>query len=105
MNCLANQKLSESELVLSIFDFGGQSVFNVIHHLFLTSSGMYLLIFNMEDFTAADARRKQQCLDYLKFWLNSISIHTRKSVSSSGSGSSGAVMSLTVIVTAMLLLC
>jgi GTPase SAR1 family protein len=42
------------DLILSIYDFGGQSVFNAIHHLFLLYRGVYLLCFNMEDMVSSD---------------------------------------------------
>lgn len=39
--------VSSADLRLSIFDYGGQSVFNVVHHLFLTQFGVYVAVFNM----------------------------------------------------------
>ena len=39
--------VSSADLRLSIFDYGGQSVFNVVHHLFLTQFGVYVVVFNM----------------------------------------------------------
>ena len=33
---------------IDLYDFGGQSVFNVLHHLFLNEYGVYGVIFNME---------------------------------------------------------
>ena len=47
MKCLADSVHTESKLILSVFDYGGQSVFNVIHHFFLTRYGVYCLVFNM----------------------------------------------------------
>lgn len=47
MKCLADSIHTESKLILSVFDYGGQSVFNVIHHFFLTRYGVYCLVFNM----------------------------------------------------------
>ena len=34
MKCLADKVQTESKFVISVFDFGGQSIFNVIHHFF-----------------------------------------------------------------------
>ena len=35
------------DLVISIFDYGGQKVFEALHSLFLTSYGVYICCFNM----------------------------------------------------------
>ena len=78
MKCLANVKLTESNLILSLFDFGGQSVFNIIHHLFLTSYGVYLVVFNMVDML--DSNKREQSLSEMSFWINSIVMHTRDAI-------------------------
>ena len=77
MKCLsASTKLrSDDSLVLSVYDYGGQSVFDVIHHLFLTRYGMYALCFNME-WLLDDSPDKERCSKYLLKWLNSIALHT-----------------------------
>ena len=64
-----------SSLVLALFDFGGQSIFNIIHHLFLTSYGVYVLVFTMVDIL--DDKKREQSLMEMSFWINSIVIHTR----------------------------
>jgi hypothetical protein len=74
--CLSDGIQTESKLILSVFDYGGQSIFNVIHHFFLTRYGVYLLVFNMEWLAGGDAVQQRNCLDYLRFWLNSVVIHT-----------------------------
>ena len=74
MNCLADVKVRESNLILSLFDFGGQSVFNIIHHLFLTSYGVYVVVFNMLDIL--DDNKREQSLSEMSFWINSIVMHT-----------------------------
>ncbi|CAN0225597.1 unnamed protein product, partial [Ectocarpus fasciculatus] len=62
------------DITLTLFDYGGQSVFNVIHHLFLTPSGVYVLTFNMESLVSGEQER-QRSLSYMRFWLNSIIVH------------------------------
>ena len=52
----ANLKSLSSSLLLAMFDFGGQSVFNIIHHLFLTSYGVYVVVFNMLNITNGNNR-------------------------------------------------
>ena len=73
--CMTNRESLSSGLILSLFDFGGQSVFSFIHHLFLTSYGVYVVVFNMMDIL--DNYKREQSLNELSFWINSIIIHTR----------------------------
>ena len=70
----ADANVSESNLILSLFDFGGQSVFNIIHHLFMTSYGVYVLVFTMVDIL--DDNKREQSLSEISFWINSIVMHT-----------------------------
>ena len=74
MKCFKD-KVQLADLILSIFDFGGQNVFNVIHHLFLTRSATYLLVFNME-WLLPGAKERATCLRNLHVWLQSITLHT-----------------------------
>jgi GTPase SAR1 family protein len=67
---------NSTKFVISLFDYGGQSVFNVIHHLFLTRYGVYALVFNLEQLASPDATVREGCLSTLSFWLNSIIMHT-----------------------------
>jgi GTPase SAR1 family protein len=48
MKCLADKVSLDSKYTIALFDFGGQSVFNVIHPFFLTKYGVYIVTFNME---------------------------------------------------------
>ena len=80
----------DDSLQLSMYDFGGQSVFASLHHFFIKESGIYILCFNMEWLVQESS--KKRCLDYLRFWLNSIYMHTRLSnAGTTASSSSGAV--------------
>ena len=74
MKYLDNVKVNDSNLILSLFDFGGQSVFNVIHHLFLTSYGVYVFVFNMVDML--DIKKRDRSLNELSFWINSVYMHS-----------------------------
>lgn len=71
-----NIRSEDSKVILSIFDFGGQDVFNVIHAFFLTRFGVYIVVFNMECMTSKNPEEKQRCLNYLRFWVNSVIVHT-----------------------------
>jgi GTPase SAR1 family protein len=75
MKMLATMQDAESGLLISLFDFGGQSVFEVIHHLFLTRNGVYALVFNME-WLLADGPDKERALRFMRGWLSSIAVHT-----------------------------
>ena len=75
MRYLADVKVTESNMILSLFDFGGQSVFNIIHHLFLTSYGVYVVVFRMDDII--DNNKRELSITNLSFWINSIVIHSR----------------------------
>lgn len=77
MKCISNKIYIDSKFIISLFDFGGQSVFNVIHHFFLTTCGVYVLVFSMEWLVSNDPAVKETCLANLSFWLNSIIIHTQ----------------------------
>ena len=74
MRYLADVKVSDADLILSLFDFGGQSVFNIIHHLFLTTCGVYVVVFNM--LSILDDNSREQSLNELSFWIKSIYMHT-----------------------------
>jgi len=75
MKTLATIKDVDTGLMISLFDFGGQSVFDVIHHLFLTRNGVYALVFNME-WLVTDGPEKVKALRFMRNWLSSIVVHT-----------------------------
>ena len=76
MKMLATMKDKNSGLLISLFDFGGQSVFDIIHHLFLTRNGVYALVFNMEWLINDNQNEKQKALRFMRNWLSSIAVHT-----------------------------
>jgi serine/threonine protein kinase/GTPase SAR1 family protein len=80
ISCLSEGIICESKCIVSLFDFGGQSVFNVIHPFFLTRLGVYIIVFNMEDCISEDEDVKEECLSQLSFWINSVVVHTSNSV-------------------------
>lgn len=55
---------------ISIWDFGGQRVFQTLHHLFLTRYGVYLLVFSMRE----AQKDFEKCRGYMHYWLSSISV-------------------------------
>ena len=48
----------------------------VIHHFFLTRYGVYCVVFNMEWLAGSDMETTKRCLATLRFWINSIVVHT-----------------------------
>jgi GTPase SAR1 family protein len=78
MKYLGERAKMNSKFTISVFDFGGQSVFNVIHPFFLTRLGVYVITFNMEWLvSSADPAIQEECIRYMSFWLNSVIIHTQ----------------------------
>jgi GTPase SAR1 family protein len=65
-----------SELVISLYDFGGQDIFNVLHPFFMSRYGVYVVVFDMELFLSKDTEKRESCMKHLKFWMNSIVMHT-----------------------------
>jgi GTPase SAR1 family protein len=65
-----------SELIISLYDFGGQDIFNVLHHFFMSKFGVYIVVFDMELFLSKDEEKRESCMKHLKFWMNSIVMHT-----------------------------
>ena len=61
-------------LKLSVWDFGGQDRFYLLHLLFLSSLGVYLICFNMVDILGEKTKRRE-ALKFLRFWLQTVSSH------------------------------
>jgi GTPase SAR1 family protein len=76
VRALATITDAETGLLISLFDFGGQSVFDVIHHLFLTRNGVYALVFSMEWLLTPSAADCDRALRLLQRWLSSVAVHT-----------------------------
>jgi GTPase SAR1 family protein len=65
-----------TKLTVSLCDFGGQDVFNALHAFFMTRCGVYMLVFDMELFLSKDEKDRESCQQNVKFWMNSIAMHT-----------------------------
>lgn len=80
MECLSKGiHLFDSKYIFSVYDFGGQSIFDVIHPFFLSRYGVYVIVFNMKDFFSdphSSSERLESCMIQLRFWMNSIAIHS-----------------------------
>jgi GTPase SAR1 family protein len=60
----------QEDITLHTWDFGGQQVYYVLHHLFITE-GVYCLCFNMLE----ALNDREECMEYIAFWLNSTYSH------------------------------
>jgi GTPase SAR1 family protein len=67
---------TNSELIVSLYDFGGQDIFNVLHPFFMSRYGVYVVVFDMELLVSKDEEERESCMKHLKFWMNSIVMHT-----------------------------
>ena len=63
----------KNDLALSLWDFGGQEVFYTMHHIFLTKTGIYVLVFDSRELL--DLATRAESKRYLLFWLRSINMH------------------------------
>lgn len=68
---LSKAKADDRAIRFTIWDYGGQSVFFALHHLFLTKYGIYMLVFNMQDFLIDEVLT----LKKMRHWLQSIKLH------------------------------
>ena len=64
-------------IATSVFDFGGQDVFCLLHPLFLTPYAVYMVCFNLADLLDPSTPRGRKSLDELEYWLGSIVVHAR----------------------------
>jgi GTPase SAR1 family protein len=68
------------KIVFSTWDYGGQSIFRIVHHLFLTRFAVYLAVFNLADLAGDDATEASQekGLGELQGWLNDLWMHAAR---------------------------
>ena len=60
-------------LKLKVLDFAGDKEYYAYHHMFLKSHAVYLIVFNMADFT--EDEKKDLCNEKLQFWIESVCTH------------------------------
>lgn len=65
----------ERSQTLSIWDFGGQAVYAVLHHLYLTSAGLCIVVFNMKNLFLESKEEEEK--SQLKCWLESLNIYAK----------------------------
>jgi GTPase SAR1 family protein len=74
--CLCDNLFDDTQMKISLFDFAGQIEFKIIHSLFLTKYGIYIIVFNMEHLVNGDGNTKENELQHLRIWWNSVIAHT-----------------------------
>jgi NLR family CARD domain-containing protein 3 len=66
---------TKEPLRISLWDYGGQEKFYVMHHMYLSRFCVYLLVFSMKWLLSGAGEERVECLEYLRGWLNSILMH------------------------------
>ena len=69
----SSDKQVELTLKFSSFDFASQKHYKPMHHCFLTSPAIYVVVFNVCHLLS---ERQEKRIHELKFWINSIHIYT-----------------------------
>ena len=59
---------------ISIWDFAGHSLYEAMHHVFLNRRSFYLVVTNLVELCNPETR--DEALEKLYFWLNSVRVHT-----------------------------
>ena len=77
--------VGENSSMLLLIDYGCPAVFKIMHPLFLTSYGVYVVVFSMADMLGSNERQLdnnsiEQSLNNISFWINSMQTMTRKAV-------------------------
>jgi len=74
----------DEPVILKTWDFGGQHEYYVMHHLFITNRGVYIVVTRLDSWLRGDERDAEEPslgqdyeppLEALTFWLSSIHVH------------------------------
>ena len=77
LRALGESRNLGSGLVMSLYDYGGQEVFDVVHSFFLSPNGLYLVVFDMSwMLSSAGDINREWCLERLSSWVNTLIVHT-----------------------------
>jgi len=75
MKVLGTLTLASSELVLTLVDYGGQSVFTPLHHLAIIEDAVYLVTFNMQLLVGGRTEAETlETLAVLRSWVDTVDI-------------------------------
>ncbi|KAK3089177.1 hypothetical protein FSP39_001494 [Pinctada imbricata] len=78
--------LPEKRVILNIWDFSGKAVYFTTHQVFLTSRGVYVIVFNLCDDLHSCKNdgsddSELSTLEYMDFWMRSIYAHASQNTS------------------------
>ena len=70
-----NRKVMQEkdDIICSIWDYGGQKVFQALHHIFLTRNGLYIIVFDMR--TAIAGTAVEESMRHISYWMRSVALH------------------------------
>lgn len=71
----SNEKETKLYAKISIWDFAGHPLYETMHHIFLNRRSFYLVVFSLVKFMEDESGT----LETLRFWLNSVRVHTPRS--------------------------
>ena len=72
---LLSKKKTNLSVKVNIWDFAGHSLYEPMHHVFMNSRSLYLVVFNLLKMKES----AEKSLQNIHYWLNSIASHTESS--------------------------
>ena len=69
---LLQKKSEPSSVKVNIWDFAGHQLYETMHHVFMNSRSLYLVVFSLLKM----AKSQNKSLTRIHYWLNSIASHT-----------------------------
>ena len=63
----------KDDIICSIWDYGGQKVFQSLHHIFLTKFGLYLIVFDMRYSIVGTG--VGSAMEHVNYWMRSVAMH------------------------------
>ena len=69
---LLREKDEAENVKVNIWDFAGHQLYEPMHHLFMNSRSLYIVVFDL----CKMFKSRQKCLCAIHYWLNSIASHT-----------------------------
>ena len=66
---------ADRSLMLSVWDFGGQTVFRALLDLFINRCSVFLVCFRLPDL--AEEATTEEALDHVLFWMHAIEWYVR----------------------------
>ena len=74
---LKSSKKVKPALIFNTLDFAGQKGYRPMHHCFISSQAMFIVVCNLKSLVQENCNGKNSAIEELHYWLNSIHGHTR----------------------------